>query len=235
MAFNVDKCHLLSVTRKTERIPTSYSLHGQQLEKVPNAKYLGVTINEKLNWSTHIHSTVAKANKTAAFAHRNLKGCTPQTQATCFKTLARPIVEYASPIWDPASEELSAALEMVQRRAARRIYHDFSRKSSATAMVAKLQLEPLQARRKVSKVNMMYRIMNGLVDIDAPSGLLVPAGRSTRGHTAKLMVPFARTDIYRNSFFPSTIRLWNTLHQDAISSCSMEAFSATLEGWASKL
>ena len=235
MAFNVDKCHLLSVTRKTKRIPTNYSLHGQQLERVSNAKYLGVTINEKLNWSNHIHATAAKANRTAAFAYRNLKGCTPQTQATCFKTLARPIAEYASPIWDPASEELSTALEMTQRRAARRIYHDFSRKSSASAMVAKLQLEPLQARRKVSKVNMMYRIMNGLVDIDAPSGLLVPAERSTRGHQAKLMVPYARTDIYRHSFFPSTIKLWNTLHQDSISACSLEAFSATLEGWALKL
>ena len=178
-----------------------------------------MTINEKLHLSNYIHSTAAKANRTAAFA-------------TCFKTLARPIAEYASPIWDPTSEELSTALETLQRRAARRMYHDFSHKSRASAMVAKLQLEQLQARRKVSKVNMM---MNDLVEIDAPSNLLVPAERSTRGHQPKLMVPYARTDIYRYSFFPSTIKLWNTLHQDSISACSLEAFAATLEGWALKL
>ena len=118
MAFNVDKCHLLSVTRKSERITTSYSLHGQKLEQVSNAKYLGVTINEKLSWGPHITATAAKANKSAAFAHRNIKGCTTQTQASCFKTLARPVLEYASSIWDPATEEHTATLEMVQRRAA---------------------------------------------------------------------------------------------------------------------
>ena len=137
--------------------------------------------------------------------------CTTQTQASCFKTLARPVLEYASPIWDPATEEHTATLEMVQRRAARRIYHDFSRTSSASRMVAKLKLEPLQARRKYSKVTMMYRIINDLVDITAPRGLLAPAGRSTRGHDAKLLVPFARTDVYKHSFFPSAIRLWNSL------------------------
>ena len=235
MSFNVDKCHLLSVSRKTERIPTSYSLHGQQLEQVTNAKYLGVTINEKLNWGPHITSTVSKANKSAAFAFRNIKGCSIQTQATCFKTLARPVLEYASPIWDPATVEHTTAIEMVQRRAARRILHDFRRTSSASAMVARLQLEPLQARRKASKVTMMYRIINDLVDINAPSGLIAPVGRTTRGHQAKLLVPFARTDTYRQSFFPSAIRLWNTLNPESVAASSLQAFTASLEGWAMNL
>ena len=139
-----------------------------------------------------------------------------------------------SPIWDPATVEHTTAIEMVQRRAARRILHDFRRTSSASAMVARLQLEPLQARRKASKVTMMYRIINDLVDINAPSGLIAPVGRTTRGHQAKLLVPFARTDTYRQ-FFPSAIRLWNTLKPESVAASSLQAFTASLEGWAMNL
>ena len=40
-------------------------------------------------------------------------------------TLVRPIVEYASAIWDPFTEDTIRKLEMVQRRAARMVYADY--------------------------------------------------------------------------------------------------------------
>ena len=45
MSFNVQKCYLLTVTKKHNSIPTSYSLHNHTLERVPEAKYLGSEIN----------------------------------------------------------------------------------------------------------------------------------------------------------------------------------------------
>ena len=75
MPFNIQKCHQLTVTKKRNRIPTSYTIHNQTLERVTSAKYLGVELTENLHWGKQMQSTAAKANQKGAFAHKNLKGC----------------------------------------------------------------------------------------------------------------------------------------------------------------
>jgi hypothetical protein len=41
-----------------------------------------------------------KASKTLGFLRRNLGRCTTKTKATAYTTLVRPVLEYASPVWD---------------------------------------------------------------------------------------------------------------------------------------
>ena len=52
MKFNVAKCHSMRVTRHLhgKQIQFNYSLHQQILEEVQSAKYLGITINDCLDW-----------------------------------------------------------------------------------------------------------------------------------------------------------------------------------------
>ena len=98
-----------------------------------------------------------------------------------------------------------STLEMVQRRSARRILHDFSPTSSASALVAQLQRDNLQSRSTSDKVCMMYNIMNCLVEVNPAAGLLQPRSHSCRGHKYQLQVSHSRTDMYLHSYFPSPI------------------------------
>jgi hypothetical protein len=59
-------------------------------------------------------------------------------------------------VWDPFQQNLSEALELVQRRAARRILHDFSPQTSALALVRQRDLQTLSERRKIDKAAMIY-------------------------------------------------------------------------------
>ena len=47
-----------------------------------------------LSWHT-------KASKALGFLRRNLNECTKEVKRTAYTTLARSIMEYASPAWDP--------------------------------------------------------------------------------------------------------------------------------------
>jgi hypothetical protein len=217
--------------KKEVPIPSSYTLHGQTLESVRDAKPLGVTITNNLHWGNHVWSVAAKATTINAFTHRNLKGCTTNVQTHCYKSMVRPILEYASSVWDPHQQGLVSALEAVQRRSSRRILGDFSPQSSASSMVSKLGLEPLVQRRVADKACMMYKIMHKLVDMNVPPGRLQPAVRLTRGHHQKLMVPHARTDVYRYSFFPSSTRLWNSLTQETVAAPDLTVFKKAVKAW----
>jgi hypothetical protein len=43
MSFNPDKCEVLRITNKHNKIMANYYIHGQQLQIVDNAKYLGLS------------------------------------------------------------------------------------------------------------------------------------------------------------------------------------------------
>ena len=227
MSFNVSKCHVLSVTNKHNPIQHTYSLHQQPLERVHSTKYLGVEISSDLNWGKHIESVSAKANRTSAFIYRNLRGCPEAVHSHCFKSLARPLLEYASPVWDPHQANHINTLEAVQRRAARRITRDFRPTSSATALVARLNLQPLQERRHIDKAAMLYKIVNGLVNFVPPPNILIPKTRQLRCHQYGFHTLQTRVDAHLHSFFPSAIRLWNNLPADTVNSPNLSNFKST--------
>ena len=76
MKFNPSKCSVLRVKRpRAKEIASDYQLKGVTLEKVSSTPYLGVSINENLEWGDHISKIASKANSTLGFLRRNLKGC----------------------------------------------------------------------------------------------------------------------------------------------------------------
>ena len=98
MQFHPAKCTVLTVTNKRNPIVTEYSIRGKLLAAVTSARYLGVTITDKVNWSQHIDSITNKANRTLSFLCRNLKISSISIKEQAYKTLVRPLVEYASPV-----------------------------------------------------------------------------------------------------------------------------------------
>ena len=231
MGFNIDKCHVLTISKKKLPLTHHYSLHHRPLERVQSAKYLGVELSSKLQWNQHIEAITNKANRVSAFLTRNLRGCSQEVQAHCLKGLARPLLEYASPVWDPHQQTLSNLIEKTQRRAARRIAQDFSPDTNTSDILEKLKLPPLRARRQVDKATVLYKLAHGLVDWEPLHGTLTPAPRSSRGRNDKYLQPYSRTDAHRHSLFPSAIRLWNSLPAESTVSGSIPTFKSSVGGW----
>ena len=73
-AFNAAKYNILRVSRTHDPKLFNYSLTGQVLEDVMDAKYLGVTISNDLEWSKHIATMTNKANSKLSFFASQPKG-----------------------------------------------------------------------------------------------------------------------------------------------------------------
>ena len=76
----------------------------------------------------------------------------------CYKSMVRPILEYASSVWDPHTTINIQRLESVQRRAARFCLNDFSLYTSVTSMLSTLNLPSLQSRRKTRALLSTYPV-----------------------------------------------------------------------------
>ena len=124
----------LEITVISSRTPlqTQYILHGQVLEAVSNARYLGVGISSNLKWNTHVDRIAANAGRSLGFVKRNIKTRSPKIREMAYQSLVRPKLEYASAVWDPHTKEETRRIEKVQRRAARWTFIDFARTTSVT-------------------------------------------------------------------------------------------------------
>ena len=81
---------------------------------------------------------------------------------------------------------------------------------SMTGILEQLKWESLKKRRRDIRIIMLYKGLKGAASI--PTNDLVPPIRHVRNHhSLAFQTPFANTDIYKCSFFPQTIRDWNSL------------------------
>ena len=227
MIFNPKKCEFLRITNKKNPIPHTYYIDNCQIDEVSNAKYLGVVIDQHLTWNEHIKQTTSKAIRVNGFLYRNLYHCPITVKLNCYKAMVRPIIEYASPVWDPHTSLYINHLEAVQRSAARFCCKDYSRFSSVTSMLSSLNLPSLRDRRIRAKLLMMYKIIHQLVCI--PDDFLAPKYPSLRrGYFTQ---PDTRVDCFKFSFFPSTIKLWNSLPPYVINSPTCSQFCTNLDNY----
>ena len=228
MCFHPEKCIVIRVPGKRQFHQTSYTLHEHTLDVVDSGKYLGVTINKDLTWTKHINQTIGKASKTLGFLRRNLGRCTTKTKATAYTTLVRPVLEYASPVWDPHQITTTRDIEQVQRRAARFAYNCYQDNSPGcvTNLLNSLQWESLQERRWKQSLVMCYKIHHQLIPIE-PANYYTAGDSRTRGNH-RLRQIRAKKDTYQHSFFPRSIREWNQVPSSVVDAGSLEDFEVRL-------
>ncbi len=156
MRFNAKKCYLMNITRTRKHLTHNYSLNTHILQTITREKYLGITISNDLNWSSHINTITNKSNSKLGLLRRNISRC-PQKlklKATAYLSLVRPTLEYAASVWDPCLAKDRNSLETVQRKAARFVYGDYRQRASPTNMLTNLGWKTLEARLRDSRLQL---------------------------------------------------------------------------------
>jgi hypothetical protein len=215
MAFNVSKCYVLRVTLARKHIiKATYTMNHQVLETVASNPYLGVELDSKLNWDTHINIVSSKSNRILGFLRRNLWHCPRQVKERAYLTLVRPKLEYCSPIWNPHQGKYIKKIEAVQRQAARFVLqkpHRNCSTESVTDMVNSLGWPTLETR-----IPEMYK--------PCPKGQ-----QTTRRPNHQQMEHYqCEVNAFRYSLLPRTVPLWNRLPEEIVSAPELDAFKQRL-------
>jgi hypothetical protein len=175
-----------------------------------------------------VDKVTAKANKTLGLLRRNLKTDNHNVKVKAVNTLVRPVLDYASSVWDPHLQKDIDKIQSVQRRSARFVFNRFHNTSSPTGMLAELDWEPLATRRAKIKLCTFYKIHHGLVGISAPLYIHLAPPRVRRTHSLAYLEISTTTAYYQHSFYPSTVVLWNKLPSAVVEAPTLTAFKAAL-------
>ena len=173
-----------------------YTLCGEVLPHSESEKYLGITIQSNLKFDQYIKNIISRSNSLLGLLKRNFSQCSTAAKKVAYSALIRSRLEYCCSIFDPWTVSLTTALEGVQNRAARFILRDYSRRSSVSAMKARLGLELLQTRRKSHRHDFVHKFVAG--EITIPGVVLFD-----RGHGSEPF-PIVNTRLAENTVFYKT-------------------------------
>ena len=149
---------------------------------------------------------------------------------TIYFTFIRPILEYASVVWNNCTQYEATELEQIQYEAAR-IVTGSTKLVSINSLIYETGWETLLDRRKKPKPLMFYKMQNSLSP-DYLSSLVPPTIGNTTNYPlrnfADLLTIHASSQLYYNSFLPSEIRDWNELPEDVRNLPSIATFKRKL-------
>ena len=218
MEFNPSKCQVLHISRARQQIHSQYTLHGEILESVDCARYLGVSITKDLSWNAHINQITSKANHTLGFVKRNVRTTNQSVKELAYKTLVRPQVEYASTVWSPYTKQNIQKIEMVQRRAAQWVSNS-NPPAFLRCWVTSVGV-PLNIAEMTRVLRCFTRFSMALLPCPCHHISSVPFRITRHMHPLSFRQVHVSADYYRYSFFPMTVVLWNRLPAD----CDLDSF-----------
>ena len=148
MLFNIIKCHHLHIGKHDRGIKYAMTSNNQEIElaKTENEKDLGVRIDQNLTFRDHINSKENIANRNLGIIFRTFTFIDEERFLNLYKSIVRPHVEYAIPIWSPLYKKDKIIIENVQRRATKLVAS--CKNLSYPEKLRKLGLPTLEYRRE---------------------------------------------------------------------------------------
>ena len=231
VTFNPSKTLSMLISRKRNSVfHPPISMDGVIIGKIPSHKHLGLTFLKTCSWDEHIVNISEKACTRVNLLKALKFRVSRKSLEKMYFAYVRPLLEYSDTVWDNCSLASKKLLDAVHIEAAR-IVSGGTKLCSVDKLFQELGWEPLQIRRNKHKLVTFYKILHGLT----PTYLLdiiPPHINETIDYPLRNADHFqnfrANSNLFHESFFPSTIRAWNNLPNEIKESTSVSAFKVQL-------
>lgn len=206
MILNTKKSFHVKFSRKLKSFASSYKLNSDKLEQVKEVRDLGVIMDSKLTFKSHIDAIVIKAGRMLGFLKRNTKGfMSNRSKIILYNCLVRSQLEFATVVWNPQYITYSQRIESVQRSFTRYLaFHSpgFSHRATYNLRLKHFEIMSLGNRRVLFSVLFLKKIICGIVDCSHLLQSLyinIPYNYPRYPSTKSFYIPISRTNLLKNS------------------------------------
>lgn len=198
---------------------------------VENHKHLGLTLSSNAKWHAHIENILSSVSKILGIMRSMKFKLTRKALNNVYISYVRPILEYASVVWDGCTVYEKTRLEQIQYEAAR-IVTGLTRSVSINNLVKEIGWLSLSERRSFQKAVLMYKIKNGIAPVYV-CNLMPPLVADRTSYNLRnvedITVLNRRTELFSKSFIPSTTNYWNNLPLSIRNADSVNSFKSQLK------
>ena len=218
-------------------LPDQLIFNNIPVKTVSETKHLGMILDEKLNFESHLSEKIAKAKQGLGLMKQLKKWVSFNTLEVIYKMYVRPHLDYGDMVYDNGevlkngliplsiSSSLLRRVESLQYEAARIVSGAWD-KTSKDKLYDNLGWESLQNRRIMRKLCLCYEVLNTKFPnylYEILERQIYPANSRFHNKGVLKEIP-SRISKVKLSFFPSTIRDWNCLESHIKESNSKQIF-----------
>jgi len=235
LSLNINKTNFIVFTGLRKKydvncIANKITFNGQIIKQTHSTKFLGVYIDQHLNWLDHIHQVENKISKTCGILSK-LKYKLPKSiLLTIYNSLILPYLQYCTLIWACGSQNKLKKLLIIQKRAVRHISHVHSTCHSAP-IFKELNILTINDIYTQQVAQFMFKYTAGLLPI-AFSGYFNINSQTHHHYTRQsehFHISFANTRLRQHSISISGPRIWNALDSDLQLMNSFSVFTSKLK------
>ena len=212
LIINLQKTHMMLFTNKTRPATLSININNNVITEINETKFLGVIVDNQLNWNAHIKHISNKVSKSIAIL-RILRDVFPKhILKMLYLTLTYPYFNYCNLIWGTAYKTNLNPLILLQKKCIRIIcragYLDHT--------------DPLFKATKLLKLGQIYNLscakfIYNCYNSNTYSNFRVRLIQNSQIHnhntriSSNLRTPFERLESGTHSFLIRGINIWNKL------------------------
>lgn len=194
----------------------------EQLIRVKNIKYLGVTVDENLNWKCHVTTLSARVRKLIYIFKHLRTFATHKILIQTYKALCECIINYCICIWGNAAKTYLIHIERAQRAVLKVMLY----------LPYRYPTVEVYKKSNVISVRKMY-IYQVLKRYHAK---IVPFLPETNKRVANCPVPIARSQLARRHYEVVAPRLYNKINKTLkIKTMTQNGFKKVILTWLSKM
>ncbi len=225
--MNIKKTQLISLTNRKKTGKINIQLKGESIKESDSIKYLGVTVDRDLKWTSHISGLRKKASAGIACLRKLSPSIPINTRKLLFNALVRPHLDYCSVVWHACSSKLTDRVESIQNYGMRVILGKPPRTPSSP-LRSQLGWTTLEQRREELMLIQVHRCIikaapTYMQELFSKNSDHRSAQVSTRG-LVNLHLPRPSTELLRKSFSFQAALKYNSLPNELKTILTVPAF-----------
>lgn len=213
LVMNLTKTKLMIFNLK-ESLPNNHQIfnikiNGAIIERVRDYEYLGLTIDDSLNWKLHIEKVGKKVAPFIGLCLRLRPFVNQSTLMSIYYAWVESRLNYCLPIWSSAPKSYLVSLQTLQNRCLKII--QFKPRLTSSIHIYSVNLLSFNQKIVYEKIFTIYKMINGILKCNE---LLVPnlaiTGYATRSKLNIRLPPYLKK-LSQLSLFYEGLNLYNKL------------------------
>ena len=211
LSRNIEKTNFMIFSHKYINNVIDINITNRTISRVHTTKFLGVIIDEKLNWKEHINYIKTKLSKSISIMYKAREMLNKNSVRTLYCTLFLPFIDYCAEVWGNTYNTNLRPLIILQKRAIR-IIEKVNRRSHTSTLFYSLKIMKLEDMIELKTLVVMYKAKNNCLPVNIQNIFEIrKEPRYRTRQTGHFVVKYFRTNIKSHCISIKGVKLWNSL------------------------
>lgn len=212
LTLNLNKTHfMLTHSQVVNPQPIDIKFNDLSIKQVSEVKFLGIIIDSKLQWKSHIQDVTSKLSKITGIMYQIRKSCSIECLKIIYNSLAYPHLLYCSSIWGGTYKTCIDQLFICQKKLIR-IMHGCNRLEHTAPIFRELQLLKIHDVISYQTCLFVYKCLN---IYNQNYGFEYAAHTNVQTRLVNnLKIPLCKTSHAQQNVIFRGSKLWNELSLD---------------------